>query len=195
LRTAPRALSTRAWRRTRLAKRVRPLRRLPALSWLPGQRPAQDAAWPAVGKRVMSQPSSATIVSAVRRATPGDGVEPRDRVGLGGGARRDVAIAGRDGVVEELDVAQGLGQQEAVMGRDAPGERLGARPSGTRWRETTGKGGSFGIPKVPTLLPSSPCWSSLARFDSPRRLRCGDQFEPPSVGSSSWSAGGPVSAW
>ena len=29
-------LSTRAWRRTRFAKRVRPLRRLPALSWLPG---------------------------------------------------------------------------------------------------------------------------------------------------------------
>ena len=54
-----------------MAKRVRPFSRLPALSWLPGQRPAQEAACPAVGNRVMSQPSSATITSAVRRATPG----------------------------------------------------------------------------------------------------------------------------
>src|SRR5262245_15885746 len=44
-------VSTSVWRKTRLAKRVRPLRRLPALSWLPGQRPTQEAAWPAVGKR------------------------------------------------------------------------------------------------------------------------------------------------
>jgi hypothetical protein len=57
--------------KTRLAQRVRPLRRLPALSLLPGQRPAQEAGWPAAGNRLMSSPSSATIVSAVRRATPG----------------------------------------------------------------------------------------------------------------------------
>src|SRR5262245_61474525 len=30
----------------------------------PGQKPAQAAAWPAVGKRVMSAPSSATMISA-----------------------------------------------------------------------------------------------------------------------------------
>jgi transposase InsO family protein len=36
-----------AARSVRLAKRVRPRSRLPALSWVPGQRPAQDAAWPA----------------------------------------------------------------------------------------------------------------------------------------------------
>src|SRR5262245_21660078 len=44
---------------------------LAGASLLPGQRPAHEAAWPAVGKRVMSQPSSAAITSAVRRATPG----------------------------------------------------------------------------------------------------------------------------
>lgn len=44
---------------------------------------------------------------------------------LGGGARLDGAIAGRDGVVEAFDVAQELGQQEAVMGSDAPGEGFG----------------------------------------------------------------------
>jgi hypothetical protein len=36
----------------------------------PGQRPAQEAGWPAVGNRLMSQPSSPAITSAVRRATP-----------------------------------------------------------------------------------------------------------------------------
>ena len=56
---------------------------------------------------------------------PGNGVEPGERVGLGRGERRDVAIAGRDRLVEELDVAQELVEQEAVMGGDAPGERLG----------------------------------------------------------------------
>src|SRR5262245_9715003 len=35
---------------------------------------------------------------------PRDGVEARDRLGLGGGARRDAAITGRDGLVEEFDV-------------------------------------------------------------------------------------------
>jgi hypothetical protein len=36
----------------------------------------------------------------------------------------DVAVEGGDGVVEELDVAQEVLQHEAVMGGDAPGERL-----------------------------------------------------------------------
>jgi len=55
----------------------------------------------------------------------GDGVEPRDRLGVGGGARRDAAIAGRYRRVEELDVVQELVEHEAVMSSDAPGERLG----------------------------------------------------------------------
>src|SRR5207245_139751 len=37
---------------------------------------------------------------------PRDGVEPGERVGLRRGEGRDLAVAGRDGVVEELDVAQ-----------------------------------------------------------------------------------------
>jgi hypothetical protein len=50
----------------------------------------------------------------------GNGVEPRDRLGLDGGAGRDPAIAGRDRRVEELDVAQELVEHEAVMSGDAP---------------------------------------------------------------------------
>jgi hypothetical protein len=39
---------------------------------------------------------------------PGDGVEARDRVGRGGGARRDAAITGRDRLVQEFAMAQAL---------------------------------------------------------------------------------------
>ena len=46
-------------------------RRLPALSSLRGQSPAQDTRWPAVGKRVMSMPISATITRATMSLTPG----------------------------------------------------------------------------------------------------------------------------
>jgi hypothetical protein len=43
----------------------------PALSLLPGHRPAHDAKWRLVGKRVMSVPISAITTSAVRRWIPG----------------------------------------------------------------------------------------------------------------------------
>jgi hypothetical protein len=49
---------------------VRPLRRLPADLSLPGQPPAQLARCRAVGNTLMSIPISATMTSAVRRATP-----------------------------------------------------------------------------------------------------------------------------
>src|SRR5262245_4536779 len=58
---------------------------------------------------------------------PRNRVEAGQRVGLRGGARHDLAVAGRDGVVEELDVAQQLGEQKAVMRGDAAGERLRER--------------------------------------------------------------------
>src|SRR5215211_2128405 len=54
-----------------LPLRVFPLRRLPALSLLPGHIPAQDARWLALGKRAMSVPISATSASATYRPTPG----------------------------------------------------------------------------------------------------------------------------
>jgi len=57
-------------RNQRLPLRVLPDLRFPALSLLPGQMPVQEAAWAAVGKRLMSSPSSARICSALRRATP-----------------------------------------------------------------------------------------------------------------------------
>ena len=58
---------------------------------------------------------------------PRNRVEPRERVGVRGGARHDLAVAGRDGVLDELDVAQELVEQEAMMGGDAAGECLGER--------------------------------------------------------------------
>src|SRR5215208_7342415 len=46
-------------------------RRLPALSSLRGHRPAQDSRCPALGKRRMAVPISATITSAPSALTPG----------------------------------------------------------------------------------------------------------------------------
>src|SRR3712207_5690486 len=51
--------------------RSRVERRLPALSSLRGQRPAQDTRWAAVGKRRMSLPISATMARAASSPTPG----------------------------------------------------------------------------------------------------------------------------
>src|SRR3989441_12649516 len=54
-----------------LLDRVRFERRLPALSWSRGQRPAQETRWPAVGKWVISKPISATMTRATVSLTPG----------------------------------------------------------------------------------------------------------------------------
>jgi hypothetical protein len=54
----------------RAALVVRPCLRLPALSMLPRHRPAHDARWRLVGKRLVSVPISAMTTSAVRRWMP-----------------------------------------------------------------------------------------------------------------------------
>src|SRR6516225_8234482 len=51
--------------------RIRVDRRLPALSSFFGHRPAQEIRCPAVGKRLMSRPISARMISALRTLTPG----------------------------------------------------------------------------------------------------------------------------
>ena len=61
------------------------------------------------------------VYSAVRRGDAGDGVELGERLGVRPGERLDLAIACGDGAAEELDVAQEVIEQEAVVGRDAPG--------------------------------------------------------------------------
>lgn len=61
VRATARVASTRTSRTARLPLRVLPERRLPALSWLPGQRPAQEAKCRCEGKRLMSVPISAKM--------------------------------------------------------------------------------------------------------------------------------------
>ena len=70
-RVAARAASVRAARSQRFPRRVFPDLCFPALSLLPGQRPAQLARCPALGKTVMSTPISAISTSATRGPTPG----------------------------------------------------------------------------------------------------------------------------
>jgi len=71
LRAALQAHSPSLARRQVLPLVIRPLRRLPALSLLPGHTPAQEARGLAVGKRVMSVPISATLAAAAVSPTPG----------------------------------------------------------------------------------------------------------------------------
>ena len=61
------------------AKELSVERRLPALSSLRGHKPAQETRWPAVGKRDMSTPISATTTVAVRSEIPGIVVSRRAR--------------------------------------------------------------------------------------------------------------------
>ena len=63
--------------------RVLPERRLPPVMLVPGASPAQEARWPAVGKRLMSTPISAMIASAARSPTPGM-VQRRERASAKG---------------------------------------------------------------------------------------------------------------
>lgn len=71
--------------------RSRVERRLPALSSLRGHRPAQEMRWPAVGKRDMSTPISATTTLAVRSLTPGIVVSRRAHCWIGSSAFPTVA--------------------------------------------------------------------------------------------------------
>src|SRR6266498_3930593 len=67
---AAQAHSTRISPSQRLPLVGLPERRLPPVTLLPGQRPAQEARWPAVGNTPMSTPISAMMHSAARLPTP-----------------------------------------------------------------------------------------------------------------------------
>ena len=124
-RATAQAASVSACRSQRDPGRVRPERRLPPEALLPGQIPAHDARWPAVGKRVMSRPHSATSASAVRRATPGI-VSISSMISANGAQRvDDPGVQRRDGVIKDIDVGQQLGDERAVMiDLEAVGERF-----------------------------------------------------------------------
>lgn len=72
-----------------LPLRVRPEARLPADSWLPGHIPAHEARWRADGNRLISDPISASSVSAVRRPIPGI-VTSRAIAGSSSASRRSI---------------------------------------------------------------------------------------------------------
>src|SRR4051812_22677600 len=71
VRVAAQAACTSALRSQALPFVVRPLLRLPALSLLPGHKPAHEASCCCVANRPMSVPTSATTTSATRRLIPG----------------------------------------------------------------------------------------------------------------------------
>ncbi len=86
--------------------RIRVERRLPALSSFRGHRPAQEIRWPAVGKRLMSMPISATITWAPRLADAGDGGQQLD-----GGAK------GIDAGVDLLSISAMAASRASIWSR------------------------------------------------------------------------------
>src|SRR4029453_6177254 len=98
-------------RRYRLPLRVLPLWRLPALSLWPGHMAAQLHRWPAVGKRRMSAPVSATMLLALVRFPPGmgPGAPP---TGSNGASRRSISAVRFQRLIKKVDLGQDLLQEK-----------------------------------------------------------------------------------
>lgn len=86
MRTAAQAAVTKVVLSQGAPWRTRVERRFPALSSLRGHSPAQETRWPALGKRVMSMPISATMTWATRLLTPGIVVRRAARCRIGADA-------------------------------------------------------------------------------------------------------------
>src|SRR5437660_10007879 len=107
----------------RFPLRVLPDRCFPALSLLPGQRPAPLARCPAVGNTPMSTPISAMRTSAVRLFTPGI-VSRRLTSAARGHHLIQVRTRRLNHLVEEVAVGEHLTDQKGIMGPTAPGQAL-----------------------------------------------------------------------
>jgi hypothetical protein len=101
-----------------------PERRLPPVRLLPGQRPAQEARWPAVGNTVMSVPISAMIVSAARLPTPVMVAEPIPSPGERDEHLVDVGVELGDRGLQLLQVRHGQADQQRVVATKAAPQRL-----------------------------------------------------------------------
>ena len=121
------------WEKGGAPLRRRVERRLPALSSLRGQRPAQEIRWPAVGKRLMSVPISETMTCAVRSLTPGMVRNRRTASRKGSRSRSTSASISAMAASERIDLAQVQAQQEAMA--------LGDR--GPAARHATSRGGAL----------------------------------------------------
>ena len=91
---------------------------------LPGQRPAQEARWPAVGNTAMSTPISAMMASAARLPTPVMVAEPVTGHGERGDHRIDPAVEGGDRLLQVLEVVKGQPDQQRMMLAEAAPQGL-----------------------------------------------------------------------
>src|SRR6266536_6593942 len=94
---------------------------------LPGQRPAQEARWPAVGNTAMSAPISAIMHSAARLPTPVMVSRWSRATAKRGDGPVDGLVQGGDGPLQLLDVLQRQPQQQGVVGVKAATQRLAQR--------------------------------------------------------------------
>ena len=94
-----------------------PVRSLPALSLFPGDIPAHDAKWSAVGKGPISTPTSATTISTARRSTARNGVQAAGGFLERGQHDLDPGAELGDETLQVVDVLQEQPQQVAVVVR------------------------------------------------------------------------------
>ena len=126
MRAAACPASTKAVRNQGLPLRVRPLRRLPALSSLPGQSPAHDARWRAVGNG-----EAGAVTPTLRHphlsgplAHAGDALQPRHLGRKRADPLRTLGAHPLEAGVQEVAVGELLRKEEAVMGAELTGQRL-----------------------------------------------------------------------
>src|SRR5262249_8536257 len=90
-------------------------RRLPALSSLRGQMPAQETRWPSDGKRLMSMPISEAITVPASALTPG--IELRCLTAARKGSISAFDLSG--GGFEGIDLLEMEAEQKAMLLGDA----------------------------------------------------------------------------
>jgi hypothetical protein len=120
---------------------------LPALSWLPGQRPAQLAACLAVGKdrHIDAELGDEHLGGALVHAA--DGVEPGECLGEGRHDAIDLGADGLDGLVQVVEVGEELADEEGVVGAEVADQKPQGRPllaqlAAGETREDLGVGGA-----------------------------------------------------
>src|SRR5947208_1234425 len=122
--TAAQATSPMIPRSQTVPRLTGPLSRLPALCWLLGHRPAQEARCPALGKRLMSGPISARMALAATAFDPWDGLQQLQGRLERRQAALDLSLHLRDGLLQELDVPEDLPDQHQMVRLDPATQRL-----------------------------------------------------------------------
>src|SRR6266700_896941 len=119
------AASTRAVRSQGLPLRVRPLRRLPALSLLPGHMPAHEARCRALGKRRISAPISARMTRVLAPLNPWNRLQALELCLKGAQTLSNLPAQMRNRFVHTVNMGELLLDQETMVSSETALQGLG----------------------------------------------------------------------